>query len=70
VVSGIGTLISFSTRPGNVALDGRGWNSPFAGALAKRLAAPKDDLSALLIEVRNDVMKERRTSRYLGTTRP
>ena len=28
--SGVGTLISFSTQPGNVALDGTGRNSPFA----------------------------------------
>ena len=28
VESGIGTLISFSTQPGNVALDGTGRNSP------------------------------------------
>ena len=57
VVSGVGTLISFSTQPGNVALDGRGRNSPFAGSLVKQLAAPKDDLSAILIDVRNDVMR-------------
>jgi uncharacterized caspase-like protein len=54
---GAGTLISFSTQPGNVALDGTGRNSPFAGALVKRLMAPNDDLSAILIDVRNDVMK-------------
>ena len=54
---GAGTLISFSTQPGNVALDGAGRNSPFAGALVTRLIAPKDDLSAILIDVRNDVMK-------------
>jgi len=58
VVSGVGTLISFSTQPGNVALEGSGRNSPFAGAMARRLAAPKDDLSAILIDVRNDVMLE------------
>src|SRR5215471_5194417 len=57
VESGIGTLISFSTQPGNVALDGAGRNSPFAGALVKRIATSKDDLSALLIDVRNDVRK-------------
>ncbi|HWE21563.1 MAG TPA: caspase domain-containing protein [Hyphomicrobiaceae bacterium] len=57
VESGVGTLISFSTQPGNVALDGRGRNSPFAGALVRRLGAPKD-LSAILIDVRNDVMRE------------
>jgi uncharacterized caspase-like protein len=57
VESGVGTLISFSTQPGNVALDGTGQNSPFAGALAKRIATSTDDLSALLIDVRNDVRK-------------
>lgn len=58
VESGIGTLISFSTQPGNVALDGTGRNSPFAGALVKQLSTARDDLSAILIEVRNDVMRE------------
>src|SRR5262245_1978199 len=54
--SGVGTLISFSTQPGNVALDGPGRNSPFAGALIKALAAPGEDLSNMLIGVRNEVM--------------
>lgn len=58
IESGIGTLISFSTQPGKVALDGRGRNSPFSGALVRQLAASSDDLSAILIAVRNDVMKE------------
>ncbi len=58
--SGVGTLISFSTQPGNVALDGTGRNSPFAGALITQLAQSSDDLSAMLIAVRNDVMKETR----------
>jgi hypothetical protein len=58
VESGVGTLISFSTQPGNVALDGTGRNSPFAGSLVKRIATSSDDLSALLIDVRNDVRKE------------
>jgi uncharacterized caspase-like protein len=56
VESGSGTLISFSTQPGNVALDGTGRNSPFAGALVKHISTSRDDLSALLIAVRNDVM--------------
>ncbi len=55
--SGVGTLISFSTQPGNVALDGAGRNSPYAGALIKQLSAATEDLSAILIAVRNDVMK-------------
>jgi uncharacterized caspase-like protein len=57
VESGEGTLISFSTQPGNVALDGEGRNSPFTGALLKFIATPGDDLSAILINVRNDVMR-------------
>jgi uncharacterized caspase-like protein len=54
--SGEGTLISFSTQPGNVALDGAGRNSPFATALLKHIAAPGEDLPTILINVRNDVM--------------
>jgi hypothetical protein len=54
--SGIGTLISFSTQPGNVAFDGGGRNSPFTTALLKQLASSGEDLSSLLIDVRNDVM--------------
>jgi len=34
--TGIGTLIRFSTQPGNVALDGTGRDSPFAGAWSSR----------------------------------
>jgi uncharacterized caspase-like protein len=56
--AGVGTLISFSTQPGNTALDGSGRNSPFAGSLVKRIATSGDDLSAVLIDVRNDVRKE------------
>jgi uncharacterized caspase-like protein len=56
VESGEGTLISFSTQPGNVALDGAGRNSPFASALVKHIATPGEDLSTVLINVRNEVM--------------
>src|SRR5262249_10022671 len=58
VESGVDTLISFSTQPGNVALDGSGRNSPFAGALVRHIANSSDSLSDLLIAVRNDVRKE------------
>lgn len=58
IESGVGTLISFSTHPGAVASDGTGRNSPYAGALARYIASAADDLSAILISVRNDVMKE------------
>jgi uncharacterized caspase-like protein len=56
VESGVGTLISFSTQPGNVALDGEGRNSPYAASLIKHIGDPKEDLSTLLIQVRNEVM--------------
>ena len=58
VQNGVGTLISFSTQPGNPALDGAGRNSPFSGALVRHLGTSNDDVSAILIAVRNDVMKE------------
>lgn len=57
VESGEGTLISFSTQPGNVALDGTGRNSPFAAAFLKHIETPGDDLPTILINVRNDVMQ-------------
>ncbi len=56
IESGEGTLISFSTQPGNVALDGSGRNSPFAAALVKHIGTPGEDLSSALIYVRNEVM--------------
>lgn len=35
-----GTLISFATQPGNVALDGKGGNSPYSLALARTIRKP------------------------------
>ena len=57
VKAGVGTLIGFSTQPGNVALDGEGRNSPYAGALLKHVTTPGKDVSAILVAVRNDVLK-------------
>src|SRR6185436_4547031 len=57
VESGVGTLISFSTQPGNVAVDGSGRSSPFAGALVKNISS-NSDRSTILISVRNDVIRE------------
>ncbi len=56
--SGVGTLISYSTQPGNVARDGSGRNSPFAKALVEQLLIGRDDLSDMLIQVRRNVMQE------------
>ena len=56
--SGVGTLISYSTQPGNVALDGGGRNSPYARALVKQLTVPTDDLQSILINVRKSVIED------------
>ncbi|PWT92127.1 MAG: hypothetical protein C5B56_02755, partial [Proteobacteria bacterium] len=53
-----GTLISFSTQPGNTAADGRGSNSPFTKALLQHVATPNVDVLAMLRQVRRDVMAE------------
>jgi len=58
VESGAGTLISFSTQPGNVALDGAGRNSPFSAALIRELGTSSEDVNAILIAVRNEVMRQ------------
>jgi len=57
VKAGVGALIGFSTQPGNVALDGEGRNSPYAGALVKHVAEAGKDVSAILVAVRNDVLQ-------------
>lgn len=56
VETGVGTFISYSTQPGNVALDGKGRNSPFTAALAKRVREPGRNLTSTMIEVRKDVL--------------
>ncbi len=55
--TGVGTFIAYSTQPGNVALDGAGRNSPFTAALANRIQIQGRNLNALMIEVRNEVLK-------------
>jgi hypothetical protein len=57
VESSVGTLISFSTQPGNIALDGEGRNSPFTSALLKSIEIPGMPLSDVMIDVRNDVLR-------------
>ena len=39
-----GTLLSYATQPGNVALDGSGDNSPFSAALAQTIQKPGIDV--------------------------
>lgn len=57
VRTGVGTLIGFSTQPGNVAADGTGRNSPYTEALLRHIEAPDRDISGVLIAVRNDVLR-------------
>lgn len=58
VKTGVGTFIAFSTQPGNVALDGKGRNSPFTAALTKRIPMPGKSLNTLMIDVRKEVLAE------------
>ena len=46
-----GTLISFATQPGNVALDGATGNSPYTAALVKTIKRPGLDLFQTFNEV-------------------
>jgi uncharacterized caspase-like protein len=57
VKTGVGILIGFSTQPGSVSLDGTGRNSPYAAALLDHIEVPGKDVSAVLVSVRNDVLK-------------
>lgn len=54
--AGTGTLVAFSTQPGNVALDGEGRNSPFTAGLLKHLGQPGMSITDELILVRNAVL--------------
>ncbi len=53
-----GTLIAYATRPGDVAVDGRGDNSPYTKAFAKAIKTPGLTLSDVFIDTRNAVMEE------------
>lgn len=54
-ISGVDTLIAFSTKPGDVALDGVNRNSPYTEALLKHIETPGKDIILILRAVRNDV---------------
>ncbi|MEI6535728.1 MAG: caspase family protein [Verrucomicrobiaceae bacterium] len=55
--SGEGTLIAFSTAPGQTALDGSGALSPFAEAMLKELTEPGLEVRLAMTKVRADVEK-------------
>jgi hypothetical protein len=56
VQTGVGSFIAYSTQPGNVAIDGLGRNSPFTAALAKGVREPGRNLTAVMIDVRKQVL--------------
>ena len=56
VQAGVGTFVAYATQPGNVALDGSGRNSPFTGALLRVIDTPAKPITAIMTEVRKDVL--------------
>jgi formylglycine-generating enzyme required for sulfatase activity len=50
------TMIAFATRPGEVAVDGSGANSPYASALLEHLEEPGVELNLLFRKVRDTVL--------------
>ncbi|MBO0765007.1 MAG: caspase family protein [Hyphomicrobiaceae bacterium] len=56
VQGGVGTFIAYSTKPGDVAADGTGRNSPFTAALTKAVRTPGKSLTALMVDVRKEVL--------------
>ncbi len=53
----IGSFISFSTAPGDVAQDGNGTDSPYSAALAEAMLVPGLDLADVFRKVRKEVLK-------------
>jgi len=51
-----GTILSYATEPGNVAIDGNGEHSPYALALLKHLEKPGLSVQDMLAQVGLDVM--------------
>lgn len=55
---GTGTLIAYSTAPGQTALDGKGSNSPFTTSLLHNLKTPGLEIRQVLTRVRAEVAAE------------
>jgi TPR repeat protein/formylglycine-generating enzyme required for sulfatase activity len=51
-----GSKIAYATRPGKIAIDGKGANSPYTSALAKTMVKPGLTLNDVFIKTRNLVM--------------
>jgi uncharacterized caspase-like protein len=56
IVPDQGTVIVYSAKPGQIAADGEGADSPFAAALAYHLTDPGVEISKLFRLVRDDVI--------------
>lgn len=54
--SNLGSLIAFSTEPGQVALDGAGSLSPYTQSFVKHVNEPAKEIRQILTEVRRDVI--------------
>ncbi|OWV70537.1 peptidase [Rhizobium sp. R634] len=54
--SDLGSLIAFSTEPGQVALDGEGALSPYSESFIKRASEPNKEIRQVLTDVRRDVI--------------
>ncbi|WP_420337489.1 caspase family protein [Roseibium sp.] len=52
---GEGSVIAFSTSPGDVALDGEGSNSPFTSALIRHIDTPNASIQTVMTRVTGDV---------------
>jgi uncharacterized caspase-like protein len=52
---GVGTLVAYAARDGQVALDGNGDHSPFATALLNHLQTPNLEIGMFFRVVRDDV---------------
>lgn len=51
-----GTLVAYSAKHGQVALDGDGSNSPFVSAFVRRLSEPRVEISKFFRLLRDDVL--------------
>ncbi|MBB6487068.1 caspase family protein [Rhizobium lusitanum] len=52
----VGSLIAFSTEPGQVALDGSGALSPYSESFVKHASEPAKEIRQILTDVRRDVI--------------
>ncbi len=51
-----GSILAYSTAPGEVALDGEGTNSPYTAALAKAMRVPGLKIEEMFKQVRREVL--------------